>query len=153
MAMTQKEGAVLRGGILIYWSAFWVFNVIDKVLGQPIPLFAGKDRAAQLADYFNSVGITNSFVLQGTLVVITVLEVIAAYYLVRATLKFFKGDLHNAHHCFFRGTLVGLFIFAVFSIGDQVFGDRFELLEHTLYWIAILVSWAAYTYFPRRKRA
>jgi hypothetical protein len=32
----------------------------------------------------------------------------------------------------------------LFSIGDQIFGDRFTLLEHGVFWIILIVSWVAY---------
>ena len=32
------------------------------------------------------------------------------------------------------GTCFTFITFTIFSIGDHVFGDRFELLEHTLFW-------------------
>ena len=33
-------------------------------------------------------------------------------------------------------------LFALFSIADQTFGDRFQLLEHGLFWLVLLASWA-----------
>ncbi|MEC8759453.1 MAG: hypothetical protein VXX70_07870, partial [Bacteroidota bacterium] len=35
--------------------------------------------------------------------------------------------------------------FTFFSIGDHWFGDRFELLEHTLFWFVSLASWVVFT--------
>lgn len=148
---TNRESRILQLVILGYWSLFWLLNVIDKFIGGSTYLFAGRDRASQLAKYFSSIGITNDLIPQGALVISTVLEIIALLYVSWAFVKLVSGDKHRAHHLFFRGTLAGLLIFGFFSIGDQVFGDRFELLEHTLYWIAVLVSWAAYSYFPRRE--
>ena len=34
--------------------------------------------------------------------------------------------------------------FTFFSLGDHLFGDRFELLEHTLFWFVALASWVAF---------
>ena len=34
--------------------------------------------------------------------------------------------------------------FTVFSLGDHLFGDRFELLEHTLFWFMTLASWVIF---------
>jgi hypothetical protein len=39
------------------------------------------------------------------------------------------------------------FYFLVFfSIGDQIFGDRFSLLEHAIFWIISVISWIIYKY-------
>jgi hypothetical protein len=34
----------------------------------------------------------------------------------------------------------------LFSIGDQVFGDRFQLLEHGLFWLILIASWILFKY-------
>ena len=46
---------------------------------------------------------------------------------------------------FFVGVLLTMATFTFFSLGDHLFGDRFELLEHTLFWFISLVSWVAFT--------
>lgn len=33
-----------------------------------------------------------------------------------------------------------------FALGDQVFGERSELLEHTIFWAALFISWRVYTH-------
>lgn len=128
-----------------------MLNVVDKIIGKPTAFFVGKDRAAQFIEYFSSIGISNPLIANSILIVFAVAEVVAAFYLLKALVKYLKGKTHGAHHAFFRGTIVGLAIFGMFSIGDQIFGDRAELLEHTLYWVSIIISWAAYSYFPRRE--
>jgi hypothetical protein len=42
------------------------------------------------------------------------------------------------------GICFTLITFTIFSIGDHVFGDRFELLEHTLFWFLTLFSWVVF---------
>ena len=42
------------------------------------------------------------------------------------------------------GTCFTLITFTIFSIGDHVFGDRFELLEHTLFWFLSLFTWLVF---------
>ena len=37
-------------------------------------------------------------------------------------------------------------LFSLFSIADQVFGDRFQLLEHGLFWLVLLASWIAFRF-------
>ena len=34
----------------------------------------------------------------------------------------------------------------MFSIADQVFGDRFQLLEHGLFWLILIASWVLFKY-------
>ena len=46
-------------------------------------------------------------------------------------------------------SFAGLVIFSFFAIGDQIFGDRVELQEHTTFWMALIISWGAYIYFPK----
>ena len=84
---TKKESSLLQLGILGYWSLFWLLNVVDKFIGGSTYLFAGRDRAAQLFGYFESIGVTNPWVLQGSLVIITVLEIIAFLYVCGALVK------------------------------------------------------------------
>ena len=36
----------IRGAILMYWSIFWLFNIIDKVIGGSQFLWVGRDRFA-----------------------------------------------------------------------------------------------------------
>ena len=38
--------------------------------------------------------------------------------------------------------------FSLFSIADQVFGDRFQLLEHGLFWMILLASWIVFRHIP-----
>jgi hypothetical protein len=42
------ERIVLRLGVLIFWTLFWLLNVIDKFIGGSTFLFVGKDRFAQV---------------------------------------------------------------------------------------------------------
>jgi hypothetical protein len=105
---------------------------------------------AQFVQYLSSIGIENQGVAWGFLILVTLGEAIAFLLMVISLKHLFSGDEKKAHDFFFWGTFSGLAIFSLFAIGDQVFGDRHELLEHTTYWIAIIVSWGAYTYFPKK---
>ena len=62
-----------------------------------------------------------------------------------AAIHFVKRREGVARTWFFVGVLLTLVTFTFFSIGDHLFGDRFELLEHTLFWFVTLVSWVAFT--------
>ena len=125
---------------------FWLFNVIDKFIGGPTFLWVGKDRLAQLVQYFASIGIENPNVALAFLIFVTIAQIIALSLMALTLWHLTFGTDSRAGHFFFWGTVAGLFMFTFFSIGDQIFGDRAELLEHTTFWMAVLVSWGAYTY-------
>jgi len=143
------EGKIIRFGIVIFWSIFWLFNVIDKFIGGYTFLWVGSDRFAQLGKFFSSIGVDTPTYPLGALAIIAILEITAFVLITAALWKLVRKNESRARTLYFYGTLVGLIIFSIFSIGDQVFGDRFELLEHTIFWIAIIVSWAAYILFPK----
>lgn len=148
----KKESRILQYSIVIFWALFWFFNVIDKLITSPTLFWAGKNRLAQFGDYFASIGIEHAGVAFTTLIFTTVLELIA-FVLAGASLWFMVHKHQKESHLFFFwATVTGLVIFSFFAIGDQVFGDRMELWEHTMYWVAILVSWIAYLYLPTAKR-
>tara|TARA_Y100000310_G_C20519266_1_gene732822 strand:- start:113 stop:580 length:468 start_codon:yes stop_codon:yes gene_type:complete len=148
---SNTEGKVIRFGIVIFWTLFWLFNVIDKFIGSSTFLWVGRDRLPQFVKYFSSIGIENQSVAFGFLTFITIAEVIAFILLVIALWHLVLKNNQKARTFFFWGTFTGLAIFSLFSIGDQIFGDRHELLEHTIYWVALIVSWWAYAYFPKSK--
>ncbi len=145
------EGRIIQLGITGFWMLFWLFNVIDKFITDPTFLWAGKDRMGQFLEYFGSIGVSNPSIAFWTLIAVTMIELLAFILLLLAFIYFVKSKEKKAHIYFFWGTLTGLVLFSLFTIGDQIFGDRFELLEHTIYWIALIVSWGAYLRFPKEK--
>lgn len=146
----KKEAYIIRVGVVAYWFLFWLFNTADKFLTDTF-LWLGRDRLSQFTDYFQSIGVTHLGVSFFFLALITLLEFIAFAFLALALWNILTKKGKSADDAFFWGTLTGLIIFSIFSIGDQAFGDRFELLEHTIYWISLIISWGAYTYFPKIK--
>ena len=126
-----------------------MFNVLDKFIGGQTYLWAGKDRFAQLVKYFALIGIENEAVVFASLIVTTILEVFALVFATFALVYCFVGNKRIAHGALYLTILTSLAIFSVFAIGDQVFGDRFELLEHTLYWLAFVLSWYLYTNYEK----
>ena len=60
-------------------------------------------------------------------------------------MHFLKRREDMARTWFFVGVLLTMATFTFFSIGDHWFGDRFELLEHTLFWFVSLASWVVFT--------
>ncbi|MDA1335131.1 MAG: hypothetical protein O2794_03935 [bacterium] len=141
----QHEDRIIRFGIIIFWFFYWLLNVVDKFIGEKTFLWVGKDRFAQFVDYFSSIGLENIIFAQTTLVVSTVLELLAFVFAGFALKFFLEGDRRQARGAIFWSILTGLITFSFFAIGDQIFGDRVELLEHTTYWIALVISWFVYT--------
>ncbi len=137
-------GPWIRLGILAYWTLFWLFNVVDKIVGGAHFLWVGRDRFAQFQKYFASAGLPAPWIADLGLVVAAALEVFALVFFTGATLHFLKRRDAASHTWFLAGTVTTLATFTFFSIGDHLFGDRFELLEHTLFWFISLMSWAAF---------
>ena len=139
-----QTGPWIRLGTLAYWTLFWFFNVIDKVVGGAHFLWVGRDRFAQFQKYFASAGLPAPWVADLGLVVAAALEVFALVFFAGATHHFLKRRDEASHTWFLAGTVTTLATFTFFSIGDHLFGDRFELLEHTLFWFISLMSWAVF---------
>ena len=64
-----------------------------------------------------------------------------------ALVALLRGDAGRAESWFYRGIVTSLGLFVLFSMADQVFGDRFQLLEHGLFWMVLLASWIAFKFF------
>ena len=144
-----RGGQIIPWGILLFWALFWGLNVVDKFIGGSGFLWVGKDRLAQMVKFFSSIGIENTKLSLVVLLFITLIEIAALVFILGALIGKFKQEHKTAKRMYFWGTFMGLVVFSFFSIGDQIFGDRFELLEHSLYWMVIVVSWGAYNYYPR----
>jgi hypothetical protein len=149
MNSSRIEGKVIQFGVVGFWALFWLFNVIDKFIGSSTFLWVGKDRFAQFVKYFSSIGIENPNVASAFLVFVTIIQIIALFLTAAALWHLIVGKDDKARHFFFWGTFAGLFILSFFAIGDQIFGDRVELWEHTTFWMALIISWGAYMYFPK----
>ena len=138
------EGRLIRFAIVGFWLLFWLLNSIDKFINKPTFLWVGTDRVTQLVEYFSSIGIENVNIALASLVFISVFEIAATLFIAYSLWNLLKKNAKRARLWFFWGTLTGLGIFTFFAVGDQVFGERGELLEHTIFLIAILISWRAY---------
>jgi hypothetical protein len=151
LADHRVQDRAIQFGLIIFWAIFWFLNIVDKFIQKPTFLWLGKDRLTQFGNYFKSIGIAHPMVPLVFLVFTAALQVLAFLLLFGALILLIKSDEEGARMFFFWGTFVGIFIFSFFAIGDQIFGDRFELLEHTTYWIALIISWGAYIYFPKQQ--
>jgi hypothetical protein len=130
--------------ILIYWILFWLFNVIDKIIGGAHFLFVGKDRFAQVERFFDSIGLDNPIFANIALIITAALEIFALVFFTGALYHLKRKDRDATRSWFFIGISLTLTTFIYFSIGDQIFGDHFELLEHALFWFITLLSWIVF---------
>ncbi len=135
---------LIRFSILVYWSIFWLFNVVDKLIGGSMFLWVGRDRFAQFQKFFASAGLDSPMIADAALIVAAGLEIFACVFFTGALLHFLKKRTEAARSWYFVGIVLTLVTFTIFSIGDHIFGDRFELLEHTLFWFITMVSWVVY---------
>ena len=135
---------LVRYSILFYWSIFWLFNIVDKIIGGSLFLWVGRDRFAQFQKFFASAGLESPAIANFALIIAAGLEVFAFVFFTGALLYFLKKKIETSRTWFFIGIVLTLITFTIFSIGDHIFGDRFELLEHTLFWFLTLFSWVAF---------
>jgi hypothetical protein len=140
---------LLRFAIIAYWSIFWLLNCVDKLIGGSMFLWVGRDRFAQFQKFFDSAGLESPAIANTALVVVAGLEVFAFVFFVGSLLYYLKQKKEASRSYFFIGIVFTLAIFTLFSIGDHVFGDRFELLEHTLFWFLTLFSWVLFIRLDR----
>ena len=142
--MNPNASWLIRLAILTYWMLFWLLNVVDKVVGGAHFLWVGRDRFAQFQKYFASAGLDAPWVADLGLVVAAALEAFALVFCAGALWHFLRRCTDDARSWFLAGTLWTMGTFTFFSLGDHLFGDRFELLEHTLFWFVALASWVAF---------
>jgi len=141
----KHEKALIRFSIVLFWSLFWLFNFIDKVIPGAEGFWVGKDRFVQFTGYFASIGVENPTLVGWVLGVVSVLELLAFVFMTFALVAVITKKKKWAHSFTFWGVIISLAIFTFFGIGDQIFGDRTELLEHSIYWMALIISWFMYT--------
>ena len=145
---------MIRLVIIVFWTLFWLLNFADKASGLGAGYWMGKNRLEQFVGYFNGIGITDPTVAHAMLIVMSALEFIAFIFFAVALVEHLQGHQEAERKFAFHGVVVSLIIFTIFAIGDQLFGDRAELLEHSIYWMAIILTWFLYTAFrlePGRK--
>jgi hypothetical protein len=140
---------LIRYSILVYWSLFWLLNIVDKIIGGSLFLWVGRDRFAQFQRFFASAGLESPLIADFALVIAAGLEVFAFVFFTGSLIHFFKKSVESSRSWFLIGICFTLITFTIFSIGDHVFGDRFELLEHTLFWFLALFSWVVFIRLDR----
>jgi hypothetical protein len=135
---------LIRCVIFIYWLLFWSLNILDKIIGGSHFLWVGKDRFAQFERFFDSIGLGHPIIANVALIITAGLEIFAFVFFSGALFHFIKKNVDSSRSWFFAGIILTLIIFTFFSIGDQIFGDHIELLEHSIYWFISLLSWVTF---------
>ena len=151
--------ASIEGVVILYWFTFWVSNGLDKfVNGTDLVVFRwyGKDRSEQFVGYFRKADLPEEYV-NGVLYFAGAWELLIALLFLTAGLYYLFGNARGARHYHrnWNAILLGLFMsaitFVAFALFDVVVGDRVELLEHSIFFGLVLLSWIAIVY--RRDRA
>ena len=123
----MKEHALIRGAILVFWTLFWGLSVVDKIVPDVQHLWVGKDFFALFVKFFASLGLKDPLFATVALAGVSGLEAVNFTLYAVAALAFFRGDGPRSEVWFFRGVFTSMGLFALFSIADQVFGDRFPI--------------------------
>lgn len=142
----MKEKKIIQYLILIYWMLFSATTVIDKIIPDVYPLWVGADFYTLFIKFFASLGLTSPIFATIALAGISFLEIITFVCYALALFNLYKTKDNIAKQWFYRGIIFSIFTFTLFSIGDQIFGDRLVLLEHTIFWIILVISWTIYKY-------
>jgi len=135
----------IRVGATLFWALFWMLNAIDKVASRSA-YWAGKVRAEKMLAYFSSINLGEPWIANASLALAGILEFVAGALFFISLVLFFMHKKFLAHRFFFWGTATGIVIFSGFIIFDVIFGDRAELLEHSIYWLIVMMSWVVYNY-------
>lgn len=142
---------LIRYFMLIYWLLFWLLNILDKIIGGSHLLWVGKDRFALFERFFDSLGLGNPIIANVALIITAGLEIFAGVFFAGALYHLIKKNIDSTRSWFLVGIVLTLIIFTYFSIGDQIFGDHNELLEHGIYWFISLLSWMIFINIDRIK--
>ena len=143
----MKEHAWLRGAILVFWTLFWGLSVVDKIIPDVNHFWVGKDFFALFVKFFASLGLKDPMFATVALAGVSGLEAVNFTLYATAFWALVRGDAGRSETWFYRGIVTSLGLFVLFSMADQVFGDRFQLLEHGLFWMVLLASWIAFKFF------
>ena len=141
---------LLRLSIVGFWTLFWGLSVVDKVVPDVHPFWVGKDFFALFVKFFASLGLKDPLFATVALAGVSGLEALSFVLYVIAAVHVVRQAQDRANTWFFRAVLASMTLFALFSIADQTFGDRFQLLEHGLFWLVLLASWGMFRMLPEQ---
>ncbi len=149
--MEFKNVKDIQFAIVIFWFLFWLFSVIDKFIFKASFLWVGKDFFEEFVELFSSLGIGSILVVNIFYWFVVLLEILALLFLSLALFNFIFKNEKKLNRFFLLGTYFGLGIFTFFTLGDQIFGEREELLEHIIFWLAVLISWFVFIFLAKFK--
>ena len=142
----MKEKRLIKYFILFYWTFFVATTVIDKIIPDVYPFWVGADFYTLFIKLFASLGLKDPIFATIALAGVSLIEIFAFVCYSFSLFNLFNGKDNRSEQWFYRGILFSVLLFSFFTIGDQVFGDRFTLLEHSIFWIILIVSWAVFKY-------
>tara|TARA_R110000868_G_scaffold372023_1_gene635824 strand:+ start:336 stop:1115 length:780 start_codon:yes stop_codon:yes gene_type:complete len=142
----MKENKIIRYFIVIYWTFFGALSVIDKIIPDVYPFWVGVDFYTLFVKFFASLGLSDPMFATIALVGISTLEIVVLVLFSFSLFNLYKGKENLSEQWFYRGIAFYVLLFSLFSIGDQVFGDRSNLLEHGIFLIMLIVSWVVFKY-------
>jgi len=142
----MKENKIIRYLIIIYWTFFVALSVIDKIIPNVYSFWVGVDFYSLFVKLFASLGLSNPMFATIALVGISTLEIFVLVLFSFSLFNLYKGKEKLSEQWFYRGIAFYVLLFSLFSIGDQVFGDRSNLLEHGIFFIMLIVSWVVFKY-------
>ncbi|MBN31752.1 MAG: hypothetical protein CL845_07170 [Crocinitomicaceae bacterium] len=137
----MNERRILRTAILSFWTLFWGLSVLDKIIPGVHFLWVGKDFFALFVKFFGSLGISDPLFPTLALAGVSALEAVNFTFHAVTMVRHIQRNEYATDYWFFRAILTSTALFTLFSIADQVFGDRFQLLEHSLFWIILIGTW------------
>ena len=140
----MNERRILRTSILSFWTLFWGLSVLDKIIPDVHFLWVGKDFFALFVKFFGSLGLSDPLFATLALAAVSGLEAVNFTFYVAAMVRHLQRNEEATDRWFFRAILTSLVLFTLFSIADQVFGDRFQLLEHSLFWMVLIGAWRGF---------
>ena len=149
----MNASRLLRLSIVGFWTLFWGLSVVDKVVPDVHPFWVGKDFFALFVKFFASLGLKDPLFATVALAGVSGLEALSFVLYVIAAVHVVRQAQDRANTWFFRAVLASMTLFALFSIADQTFGDRFQLLEHGLFWLVLLASWGMFRMLPEQAAA
>ena len=116
----HNENLIIRMLIIGFWTFFWFFNVVDKLIPSRQSYFVGTDRVGQFGKYLGSVGLENPKIIAWTIGIIAVLEFVAFLAAGYALWLGIKGNEFRARDFFFVSILTTLITFTLFIIAPKI---------------------------------
>jgi hypothetical protein len=138
-SIAGKINAILsaRRIVVAFFSMFWLLNGLDKFLNRHL-FWYGDHRDQKFIAYFASIHLPSSVALTA-LYSLGALETLLGIGFLIALLS--RKIPLALSQIFFKASIL---IFLLYSVGDILFGDRAELLEHGTYLALIIIS---FTFF------